>query len=101
MNTMDQIARDIREGAFPQKSEKTLREEAMMRAVSESLAVGAPGIAEQIRQGIARSIVMKVGRIAGPGCDWEMSGHREGECSRCGQKWAEHQKPDGCFNPRR
>lgn len=38
MGTMEQIARDIREGAFPNKSEATLREEQYRARIVEVLA---------------------------------------------------------------
>lgn len=57
---LEQIARDIREGSFPAKSEKTIREQAIMKLAMESLEAGAPGLSPLIRQGIARSIAMKV-----------------------------------------
>ena len=57
---MDQIARDIREGSFPKKSDKTLREDVTFRIVVDTLKRGAPGIGDGIRDGIARSIAMKV-----------------------------------------
>ena len=38
MNTAEQIARDIREGTFPQKSDQTLREEAAWNEALETAA---------------------------------------------------------------
>ena len=57
---MDQIARDIREGSFPKKSDKTLREDVTFGIVVDTLKRGAPGIGDGIREGIARSIAMKI-----------------------------------------
>jgi hypothetical protein len=58
--SLDQIARDIRNGSFPKKSEATVREEATFAIVVDVLKATAPGIGEAIREGIARSIAMRV-----------------------------------------
>ena len=58
--SMEQIARDIANGSFPEKSAATLREEAIIKIVIDVLKSSAPGISEAIRLGIARSITMRV-----------------------------------------
>lgn len=56
MSTMEQIARDMREGTFPAKSDATLFEEKLYGIALERLKVGAPGLGENIRIGIATAI---------------------------------------------
>ena len=58
--SLDQIARDMREGAFPKKSEATLREEATFAIVVSVLEMGAPGLSKSVREALAMSIAMKI-----------------------------------------
>lgn len=58
--SLEQIARDMRDGTFPAKSQATLREEAVSKIAMSSLDVGAPGMPPVMRRAIARSFAMKV-----------------------------------------
>jgi len=59
----EQIARDILEGTFPEKSGKTLREEAIAKIIIERLDVAAPGISDPIKHAIARSSAMRIAEL--------------------------------------
>lgn len=61
---LEQIARDIKSGTFPKKSEQTLAEEAeaarLHNLITASIRSGAPGLSETTCSAIAQSVALKI-----------------------------------------
>lgn len=61
---LEQIARDIKSGTFPKKSEQTLAEEAeaarLHNLITASIKSGAPGLSETTCSAIAQSVALKI-----------------------------------------